>query len=97
MKWYVSLILSFLWKRAQEPSSYAAIAGMLTSLHFQLDAGVLQHVIDGLTFVSGVAGVLLSEAKKENTQIPKEERKEVVAQQKIIVEKNAGNKTGRSL
>jgi hypothetical protein len=59
-----NMILSFLWSRMKEPSSYAALAGLFASLHLQLSPGTLQHIIDVLTIAAGVAGVLLREANK---------------------------------
>lgn len=49
--------------RFKEPSSWAAIMGLLTSLGIQLPDGLAEHITYILAGVAGVIAILLPEKK----------------------------------
>jgi hypothetical protein len=54
-------IASYVVARAQEASTYAAIAAFLAAMHVSVDPGLWQHVIDAGMTLSALAGVVIKE------------------------------------
>jgi hypothetical protein len=52
-----------LLERMKEPSSYAGLAAILGVIGINVDPGLMQHIIIGLTAISGIAAFFLKEKK----------------------------------
>ena len=50
-----------LFKRHKEPSSYAALTGVLAMIGINVDEGMMQHISLVLASVAGLAGFFLGE------------------------------------
>ena len=48
-------------KRLREPSSYAALTGVLALIGVNVDPGLMQNISTGLAALAGVAGFFLGE------------------------------------
>jgi hypothetical protein len=53
--------MSNLIKRLREPSSYAALTGVLALIGVNVDPGLMQNVSTALAALAGVAGFFLGE------------------------------------
>jgi hypothetical protein len=58
----------YIFSRLREPSTYAALTGLLTVFGTQLDPGTWDSLVNGFAVIFGILGVFVAEAKPE-TQV----------------------------
>tara|TARA_Y100000817_G_scaffold65790_1_gene49716 strand:- start:6018 stop:6197 length:180 start_codon:yes stop_codon:yes gene_type:complete len=57
--------INALIKRFREPSSYAALTGVLALIGVNVDPSLMQDITTGLAALAGIAGFFLSEKGAE--------------------------------
>jgi len=55
----------YIYRRLREPSSHAAIAGLLAVMGQQIPDATWNAVVNGLAVVFGIVGVFVAEAKPQ--------------------------------